>query len=195
MAAEPKIVKYIDLPLQHASGKVLREMNRGGDATSLLALVGRIRAKVPGVALRTTLIAGFPGESAEEFEELCGFVKAARFERLGSFAYSQEEGTPAGERTGQHDEETKRRRAEIIMETQAGIALETAAGMAGQTLEVLVEGHDKDRQEYFGRAPADAPDIDTKVYFTSNTVPTVGQMTAVEITGAEGYDLNGVARE
>ncbi|MCL2857357.1 MAG: 30S ribosomal protein S12 methylthiotransferase RimO [Oscillospiraceae bacterium] len=191
MAAQPKIVKYIDLPVQHGVGKVLREMNRSGDASSLLGLLEKIRRMIPGVVLRTTLIAGFPGESEEEFTQLCEFVQAARFERLGCFAYSQEEGTPAGERTDQLDEETKRRRADIIMETQAGIALEIAAGMTGQTLEVLCEGHDKQRQEYFGRAHADAPDIDTKVYFTADTLPTAGSFVTVEITGAEGYDLVG----
>jgi len=191
MAAQPKIVNYIDLPIQHASGRVLKEMNRRGDAASLLELIERIRRKVPGVALRTTIIAGFPGETEEEFAELCEFVQAARFERLGCFAYSQEEGTPAGERPDQHDQETKHRRADIIMETQAGIALEIAEGMVGRTLEVLCEGYDKDRQAYFGRAWADAPDIDTKVYFTASAPPATGSLLNVEITGAQGYDLAG----
>jgi len=191
IAGQPKIVKYIDLPVQHACGKVLRDMNRSGDASSLLALIAKIRSRVPGVALRTTLIAGFPGESEEEFSQLCEFVRAARFERLGCFAYSQEEGTPAGERPDQLDEEIRRRRADIIMETQAGIAIEIAAGMRGQTLEVLCEGYDKDRQAYFGRSGMDAPDIDTKVYFTGVDNPGAGSLVAVEITGAEGYDLIG----
>jgi len=189
IAAEPKIVNYIDLPLQHASGKVLSEMNRRGDASSLLGLLEKIRGKIPGVTLRTTLIAGFPGESEEEFIELCEFVKAARFERLGCFAYSQEEGTPAGERPDQLSEKTKRRRADIIMETQSYIAAEIAQSMQGKTLEVLCEGHDKDRQEYFGRSPADAPDIDTKVYFTASESLTAGSLVTVEITGTDGYDL------
>ena len=195
IAAQPKIVKYIDLPVQHGVGKVLREMNRSGDADSLLGLLAKVRRKIPGVALRTTLIAGFPGESEEDFTQLCKFVQTARFERLGCFAYSQEEGTPAGGRADQLDDDTKRRRADIIMETQAGIALEIAAGMRGATLEVLCEGHDKDRQEYFGRSWADAPDIDTKVYFAASEPPAAGQMVTVKITGAEGYDLVGVARD
>ena len=189
IASQPKIVKYIDLPVQHACGKVLREMNRRGDATSLLALVEKIRKKIPGVALRTTMIAGFPGESEGEFEQLCDFVKATRFDRLGCFAYSQEEGTPAGERADQLDEETKRRRADIIMETQSYIAADIAQSMQGKTLEVLCEGHDKDRQEYFGRSPADAPDIDTKVYFTASAPPAIGSFVRVQVTGADGYDL------
>ena len=188
---QPKVVKYIDMPVQHASGKVLKEMNRDGDAPGLLALIEQIRQQVPGVALRTTLIAGFPGESEEDFEQLCEFVRAARFERLGCFAYSQEEDTPAGERADQLDEETKQRRCEIIMETQANIAHLAAQNMLGQEIEVLCEGHDRDRGLYVGRSWADAPDIDTKVYFAARVAQAPGNFLRVKVTGADGYDLIG----
>lgn len=117
MAEEEKIVKYIDLPLQHASARVLKRMNRTGDRESLTALMKKIREKIPGVTLRTTLITGFPGETEEEFTELAEFVKDIEFERLGCFAYSQEEGTPAALIPDQIDDEVKNHRAEIIMES------------------------------------------------------------------------------
>ena len=121
MAEEEKIVKYIDLPLQHASARVLKRMNRTGDRESLTALMKKIREKIPGVTLRTTLITGFPGETEEEFTELAEFVKDIEFERLGCFAYSQEEGTPAALMPDQIDDEVKNHRAEIIMESQMNI--------------------------------------------------------------------------
>ena len=195
MRGQPKIVKYMDLPVQHASGKVLREMNRSGDEISLRKLIERIRQKVPGIALRTTLITGFPGESEQDFEILCRFVQQAGFERLGCFAYSQEEGTPAGERTDQIDEQTRRRRAEIIMETQQIIAGRIAAEMTGREIEVLCEGYDSQRKMCIGRSFADAPDIDTKVYFTAAPKPGPGEFLRVKVTGADGYDLLGEQTE
>jgi len=191
MREQPKIVKYMDLPIQHASGKVLREMNRSGDQSSLRALIERIRKKVPGVALRTTIITGFPGESEEDFEILCRFVQETGFERLGCFAYSQEEGTPAGEREDQLDEQIRRRRAGIIMETQEVIAARKAIEMAGREIEVLCEGYDNQRKMCVGRSWADAPDIDTKVYFSAAPIPGVGVFLQVKVTGADGYDLLG----
>lgn len=121
MAEEDKIVKYLDIPLQHCDQKVLREMNRRGDRQSITALIEKIREKVPGIVLRTTLITGFPGETEEQFESLCQFVQDIKFERLGCFAYSAEEGTPAGERADQVEPEVRQRRADIIMELQMGI--------------------------------------------------------------------------
>ena len=126
--------------MQHASGKVLREMNRRGDRQSLTRLMEKLRANIPGMVLRTTLITGFPGESEADFEELCSFVEDIRFDRLGCFAYSAEEGTPAGERTDQIDPEIRRRRAEIIMERQYAIMEEKNAAQMGRSLEVLCEG-------------------------------------------------------
>ncbi|MDR2908478.1 MAG: 30S ribosomal protein S12 methylthiotransferase RimO [Oscillospiraceae bacterium] len=188
---EPKVVKYMDLPLQHASGKILSAMNRSGGRESLLKLIARIRERVPGITLRTTLIAGFPGETEEDFAELCGFVKEARFDRLGCFAYSREENTPAFELPGQIDEETKRRRAEVVMETQAPIAEELARARAGKIQEILTEGFDSERGLFYGRGQGDAPDIDTRVYFSSAKSPEPGEFASVLITGSDGYDLTG----
>lgn len=189
MARQPKVVKYIDLPVQHASGRVLGEMNRSGDLEGTLSLVQELRRRIPGVVLRTTLIAGFPGETEEDFEQLCNLVTQARFERLGCFAYSQEEGTPAGEREDQLDEELRRRRAELIMELQMDIAFDAAKSCTGKTLTVLVEG--KDNGRYYGRSYMDAPDIDTKVYFESDRRLNPGDMAEVEITGSHEYDILG----
>lgn len=191
MASEEKIVKYIDLPLQHANGRVLRAMNRGGDYDSLVALMKHIREKVPGIALRTTLIAGFPGETQEEFNQMCDFVQEVKFERLGCFAYSVEEDTPAGEMDCQLDEETKHHRAEIVMEQQMDIAFELGRSLVGKTLEVLVEGYDYDNLMYVGRSAMDAPDIDTKINFTAARELNMGDFVQVEILDSEGYDLIG----
>jgi ribosomal protein S12 methylthiotransferase len=191
MAAEPKIVKYMDLPLQHVSGRILKAMNRRGDAASLAALIAKIRDKVPGIALRTTFIAGFPGETEEDFEALVDFVKAQRFERLGCFAYSQEEDTPAALFEDQIAEETKKRRAEIVMETQMQIAAELAEGQLGKELTVLCEGYDRIAEAWFGRSEADAPDIDTKVFFTTKTPVKPGDYLSVIIDEAMDYDLVG----
>ena len=191
MAREEKIVNYIDIPLQHCSGPVLRAMNRTGDRESLLALIRKVREKIPGVTLRTTLIAGFPGETEEDFQELCRFVKEARFERLGCFAYSQEEGTPAALLPNQLEEEEKRRRAEVVMNEQMPIAFQVSADCVGKTLPVLVEGVDEETGLWCGRSPMDAPDIDTRVLFQSREPLEEGMFVPVEITGSEGYDLTG----
>ena len=189
MAREEKIVKYIDIPLQHCSGPVLKAMNRTGDRESLLRLMAHVREKIPGVTLRTTFIAGFPGETQEDFEELCRFVKEARFERLGCFAYSQEEDTPAALLPNQLDEEEKRRRAEVVMNEQMPIAFEVSAACVGKVLTVLVEGIDEETGLWCGSSPMDAPDIDTRVLFESEEPCAEGDFVQVEITGSEGYDL------
>lgn len=191
MATEEKVVKYIDLPLQHANGRVLKAMNRKGDCQSLSALMERIRQKVPGVVLRTTFIAGFPGETEEEFAQLCQFVKETKFERLGCFAYSVEEDTPAAEMENQLDDEVKRHRADLIMEQQMDIAFAWGKSMAGKTLEVLVEGYDLEQQMYVGRSYMDAPDIDTKTSFLSQNQWNPGDFVQVEIVDSVGYDLIG----
>ena len=191
MARQPKVVKYIDIPIQHASARVLREMNRTGSREEILALCRRMREGIPGVVLRTTLIAGFPGETEEDFEELCRLVEEARFERLGCFPYSQEEDTPAGEREDQLDPEVRQRRAEIIMEKQMDIAFAFARSCAGRTLEVLVEG--KKGRYWYGRSYMDAPDIDTRVYFTSTKKHHCGEKVCVTIQDSREYDLLGEA--
>ncbi len=192
MAREEKIVPYIDLPLQHASGKILKAMNRRGDRQSLTALMKKIREKVPGVVLRTTLIAGFPGETEEDFTELAEFVKDVKFERMGCFAYSQEEGTDAAELPDQVEDETKERRAEILMDDQMNIMDAQGQELIGQTLEVLVEGFDRYAECWFGRSYRDAPDIDGKVFFTTGGKrPRLGSFVKVEITDCMDADLTG----
>ena len=192
MAAEEKIVKYIDLPLQHASGKILKAMNRKGDRESLTALMKKIRERIPGVILRTTLITGFPGETEEDFTELAEFVKEIRFDRLGCFAYSQEEGTPAALLPDQIDEDVKLHRSDIIMDSQARIMEEKGEAFIGQTLEVLVEGFDRYAECWFGRTAMDAPDIDGKVFFTIGDIrPVIGHFVEVEIEDCMDCDLTG----
>ena len=192
MAREEKIVPYIDLPLQHASGKILKAMNRRGDRQILTALMKKIREKVPGVVLRTTLIAGFPGETEEDFTELAEFVKDVKFERMGCFAYSQEEGTAAAELPDQVEDETKERRAEILMDDQMNIMDAQGQELIGQTLEVLVEGFDRYAECWFGRSYRDAPDIDGKVFFTTGGKrPRLGSFVKVEITDCMDADLTG----
>ena len=188
IARQPKAVHYFDIPVQHASAHVLRDMNRRGDKQSILELCRSIRARIPDVVLRTTLIAGFPTEAEQDFAELCELVEEARFEGLGCFAYSQEEDTPAGA-MAQLPEELRRRRAEIVMELQMSAAFDFADRCVGRTLEVLVEGYEDG--QYFGRSYMDAPDIDTKVYFTSEEELTPGSYVPVLITDACEYDLIG----
>ena len=188
IARQPKAVHYFDIPVQHASAHVLRNMNRRGDKQSILELCRSIRERIPDVVLRTTLIAGFPTETEQDFAELCELVEEARFDRLGCFAYSQEEDTPAGA-MAQLPEELRRRRAEIVMELQMSAAFDFADRCVGRTLEVLVEGYEDG--QYFGRSYMDAPDIDTKVYFTSEEELTPGSYVPVLITDACEYDLIG----
>ena len=191
-ATEEKVVKYMDLPLQHCNGEVLKAMRRAGDHAYLHALLEKIRQKVPGIILRTTLIAGFPGETEEQFEELAEFVKEERFDRMGCFAYSQEEGTPAAELPGQLDEDEKERRAEIITDAQSRIMEEKGQAYVGQTLEVLVEGFDRYAECWFGRSFMDAPDIDGKVFFLApDKRPVLGTFVQVAIDDCIDVDLYG----
>lgn len=193
MAKEEKVVKYMDIPIQHVSGRMLRLMNRRGDAQTLESLMRKIRERVPGVVLRTTMITGFPTESEEDFAEMLEFIRKIKFERLGCFAYSCEEDTPAYEMDGQIDEEIKRRRADLVMETQYPIVEAFNQSQIGRILTVAVEGHE--RTVYYGRSYMDAPDIDTRVYFTSSRKPRIGDYVEVEVTGTEEYDLAGKALE
>ena len=182
IAKEEKIVKYLDLPLQHCSADILKAMNRRGDRESLTALIRKIRHTVPGIVLRTTLITGFPGETQQDFEELSAFVNEIGFERLGCFAYSQEEDTPAAAFAGQIDEKIKNRRQEIIMEQQHTIMERYCQGLLSRTLDVLVVGFDRYAGCFFGRSAADAPDVDGKVFFTCNeSKPKPGQFVKVRI--------------
>lgn len=195
IANEPKCVKYLDIPIQHCDGEILRMMNRVGDDKSLRELVLKLRARIPGIILRTTLIAGFPGETEEQFEALCQFVKDIKFDRLGCFAYSAEEGTPAADFPDWVDEEIKQRRADIIMETQMLINDEICEAMPGRTLEVVVEGFDRYAECFFGRSQSEAPEIDGKIFFTSPRPLAIGEYVKVEIDSVMDYDLIGFVVE
>lgn len=192
IAKEDKIVKYIELPVQHCDGDILRKMNRPGDEETLRKLIAKIRERVPGVIIRTTLITGFPTETEEQFDRLANFVKDMEFDRLGCFAYSEEEGTKAAEMEGQIDEEIRQHRADIIMEQQQIIMSHKNAAMTDKVIEVVTEGFDRYGECYFGRSAADAPDIDGKIFFTSpgrKLVP--GIFVKVKITEILDYDLIG----
>ncbi|MBQ2971606.1 MAG: 30S ribosomal protein S12 methylthiotransferase RimO [Ruminococcus sp.] len=189
---EDKIVKYIDLPLQHCNGEVLKRMNRKGDKETLTALINKIRAEIPDITLRTTLIAGFPGETQEQFTELSQFVKDMKFERLGCFAYSQEEDTKAGDYDDQLDEDVKAKRAQIINEQQAIIMQNNCEKYIGKTLDVLVDGFDRYAECYFGRSVLDAPEVDPCVFFTINEdKPKQGDIVKVKINDYLDCDLVG----
>lgn len=194
MKKHDKILPYLDIPIQHADGGVLRAMHRPGDYDSLLALIENIRAVLPDVVLRTTLIVGFPGETEQQFETLCRFVKAARFDKLGVFAYSPEEGTPAAEMENQIDEDEKARRLDIIMQLQAAISAENLENKVGSVLDVLVEEYDEESECFVGRSFGDAPDIDGKVFFHAHRADE-GDILPVRITAALDYDLIGEIEE
>ncbi len=189
MANEEKIVKYIDLPLQHCNAEILKSMNRRGSRESLTALLNKIRDRIPNVVLRTTFISGFPGETEEQFEELCEFAKEIEFDRLGCFPYSQEEDTPAAAFPNQLDEETKQNRADIIMEQQQLIMTRRCEKLVGTTVEVLVEGFDRIAECWYGRTYADAPEVDGCVFFTTDgKKPSIGSFVNVKITDTMGID-------
>ena len=189
IAQEDKIVKYIDLPLQHCNGDVLKSMNRRGNLESLTQLINKIRAKIPNVVLRTTFITGFPGETEEQFEELAQFAADMKFERLGCFAYSAEEDTKAALMPCQIDDETKQKRADIIMEHQQGVMADFCESLIDSEIDVLVEGFDKFAECYYGRSYADAPEVDGCVFFTCNgEKPKAGDFVKVKITDFMGCD-------
>ena len=194
MATEPKICHYIDIPIQHASDKVLKEMRRRSTGKSLRNTISRLRKAIPDIAIRTTLIVGFPGETDEDFDDLMDFVLEMRFQRLGVFAYSQEEGTPAGDREDQVPEEIKQERLDQVMRSQLEISYEHNQELIGKTLEVLIEGMDPDGS-YIGRSVYDAPEIDNSVLFTSFKKHQPGDMVNVMINDAFDYDLVGYELE
>ncbi len=186
-----RLVKYMDIPIQHISDSVLLRMNRHGDGATIREAVRRLRSSVPDVVLRTTAMVGFPGESEEDFEELCEFVKEAKFDRFGAFTYSAEEGTAAAELDGEIDEQTKQDRYDILMQTQLTVAEEKSAASVGRTLSVLCDGYDTVAEIYYGRSYADAPDVDGRVYFKSKARVAAGDFVSVKITEALDYDLIG----
>lgn len=191
IAVEKKLLPYLDIPLQHADGTILKRMNRRGDRETLAALIGKIRAKLPGVTLRTTFITGFPGETDEQFCTLHEFVKEIRFDRLGCFTYSPEEDTAAALFENQIAEQVKTDRMELIMEDQMLIAAEKNAEKIGSVVEVLIEGWDDYIKCYFGRSGADAPEVDGKVFFTSDIPLVIGDYAFVKVNDCLEYDLLG----
>ena len=192
ISKEEKVLNYIDIPLQHCNKRILRLMNRNGDKESLTNLFKKIRQKIPDVILRTTFICGFPGETDEEFNELAEFSKEIKFERMGCFMYSQEEGTPASYMDNQVDNEVKFRRQEILMEEQMRIMEENSIKMLGKTITVLFEGYDDESNLYFGRSVADSPDIDGRVYFDIlDKDVKEGEFLSVKINKVDNCDLIG----
>ncbi len=187
-----RLLKYIDLPLQHISDRVLKRMNRHGDSRMIKDVIAKLRREVPDIAIRTTFITGFPGETEEDFEELCEFIHEARFDRLGVFPYSAEEGTPAAGYDMQIDEQVKQDRADMIMEDQLSIVTELNEAKVGRTLRVLVEDFDPVSEMHYGRSYADAPDdIDGKIFFSAPRRLTPGELVNVRITDVIDYDLCG----
>ncbi len=194
MASEEKICRYIDIPLQHISDNVLSRMNRHSTMDSIENTLCRLKKTMPDIHIRTTLITGFPGEREEDFEKLVDFVEAQRFERLGVFAYSREEGTVAGDMENQIDEEIKQARADSIMRRQMDISREVNEAKVGKTFEVLVDGQDEEGA-YIGRTQYDAPEIDNTVIFQAEQKLEPGDMVKVTITDAFDYDIVGRMEE
>lgn len=188
---EKKLVKYLDIPIQHSNSEILRKMNRKGDNKSLRELINRIRTKIPEITIRTTLITGFPGETEEQFCELHEFVSEMEFDRLGCFPYSAEEDTVAATMPDQIDEQTKVDRMEHIMETQMTVSANKNKKKCGETVEVLIEGYDDYIKCYFGRSEADAPEIDGKVFFIAKRPLKIGDFVKVKIFDTIEYDLMG----
>ena len=194
IASEPKIVKYMDIPVQHCNDEILKAMRRKCDAQSLRALFAKLRSRIPNLTLRTTMLVGFPGETDAQFEELSEFVQEIRFDRLGCFAYSEEEGTIAARMENQVDEEIRQRRAEIIMEQQMPIAAALNAARIGTDTEAVIEGFDAEAGAWLARTAADAPEIDGRLYITGTPEDgyRIGQYVQVHITAAvDDYDLSG----
>ena len=188
---EEKICHYLDIPIQHASDRILKRMNRRTNQAELREMIGKLRREIPDIALRTTLISGFPGETQEDHEELCRFVDEMEFERLGVFAYSLEEDTPAASFPDQVPQEVKEGRRDEIMELQQEIAFEACEAMVGRELEVLIEGKVADENAYVGRTYMDAPGVDGMIFVNTGLELMTGDFVRVRVTGALEYDLIG----
>lgn len=195
MAREPKCCRYLDIPIQHCDDRILGSMNRAATHDSLIATVKHIRDMVPGVCLRTTLISGYPGETAREHRKLLEFVREMRFDRLGDFTYSREEGTPAAALPHQVPEIVKKRRRSEIMKAQQEIAFKQAQSLIGDTIEVVVEGFLPDENVYIARSYRDAPEVDGQVFVKSSAELLTGDFVTVRLTGAHGYDMIGEVYE
>ena len=190
IASEPKIVKYLDIPIQHCNDKILKLMNRRGDGAFLAELFAKLRSRIPGLVLRTSVITGLPGEGEEEFSQLCEFLKEQRLERVGAFPFSPEEGTPAAEM--EHpDLETAQSRAQMVEMLQSAIMDDYNEAMIGKTLEILVDGYDEEYEQYYGRTYADSPDIDGRVWICAEEPVSEGAFVKVCIDAVIDGDLSG----
>ena len=195
VASERKIVKYLDIPLQHCNDGILKAMNRRGTKAQIEALLSKLRARIPGLVIRTSIICGLPGEGEAEFEELCGFLRENALERAGVFAFSPEEGSPAADMPDQVPEDVKRHRVERLVDLQSGVMDAWNEARLGTVMEVLCEGFDPDMGCWAGRTYADSVDVDGHVYFTAGGMVPAGSFVNVRITGTAGGDLTGEIEE
>ncbi len=193
LATNPRLLKYMDIPIQHISDSVLARMNRHGDRKTIEDAIKRLRKGVPGITLRTTAMLGFPGETEADFDELCEFIKEVKFDRFGAFTYSAEEGTPACEFENQIDAQTAQDRYDRLMQIQLNISEQLNREKVGGLINVICEGYDVVAETYYGRSEADAPDVDGRVYFKSNKRLPLGAFVTIRITEALDYDLCGNA--
>lgn len=189
IAKEEKVCSYIDIPLQHCSGEVLKNMNRSGDYKELKTLINKMKDRIPGISLRTTLMVGFPGETEEQFEELCKFVKEMQFDKMGCFKFSPEEDTPAFDMANQIDEDIKARREEVLMDIQYSVTEAANKARVGKEYMAVIDSFDG--SYYIGRSYLDAPEIDSGIIISSNEKLSVGDFIKVKITDYNGYDLIG----
>ena len=189
IANEDKVCKYIDIPLQHSDATVLKNMNRVGDGNDYRVLLNKMREAIPGLALRTTFMVGFPGETDEQFENLCEFVKDMKFDKMGCFTFSPEEDTPAFDMKNQIDEDVKKRRQEVLMNAQFFITEASNKSRVGNVYKVIVDSFADGK--YTGRSYMDSPEIDSGIIFTSNKELNIGDFVDVKITDFDGYDLIG----
>ena len=194
IAQEEKIVKYLDIPIQHCNDTILKKMNRRGSGEFVAALLAKLRERIPGLVIRTSIITGLPGEGEAEFAELCEFLKKQRMERVGAFPFSPEEGTPAA-KMDYPDSDVAQQRAEMVEEIQSRIMDDYNASMVGRTLEVLIDGYDEDAEQFYGRTYADSPDIDGRVWIACDEPLTVGDFVQVTIDAVEDGDLCGYVAE
>lgn len=189
IANEEKVCNYIDIPLQHSDTTVLKNMNRVGDGNDYRVLLDKMRKAIPDLALRTTFMVGFPGETDEQFENLCDFVKDMKFDKMGCFTFSPEEDTPAFDMDNQIDEDVKKRRQEVLMNAQYSITEASNKNRVGNVYKVIIDSFADGK--YTGRSYMDSPEIDSGIIFTSNKKLNIGDFVNVKITDFDGYDLIG----
>ncbi len=195
IAVNKKICKYIDIPIQHCNNEILKRMGRRGNKETIVNVITKLRDKIPDITIRTTLITGFPGETDEQYLEMENFIYEMKFDKLGVFAYSQEEDTPASNMPNQIDEETKQRRQEMLMLAQSNVVEEKSMEKVGSVVEVLVEGYDAVTKQHFGRSQFDTMEIDAKIFFESKKKLKEGSFVNVKIEGFFDYDLIGIVEE